>query len=988
MFNAEYTQQGAQVANSADCEFVPFFLLRVTGLPFTVVDQLQFPLTAALVEEILDLEDWQKQSSGPLLAALTAYAEQIVERDTQHKNLDLRRSIANNNGKKAYKLLQMLASHLPGALFAATADWCQKSMHLAELISSGEPTLQSELQQCRMTLRHLFSDENFQRGLLLSSPTLYTELQYYLATPPEKINNRLRRAEEGLLSYFIRAATKTSPYSTFTSTSLGVWQESGEQPVCMNIQDWQQKSSIRFHAGILDAIVRMLATRPEVRPYLCPALNSSLSEITNASYGAASPAVKVEFFIQEKNYTLPLQKRYDEHLLRVKLTPLLKEIINLIVSYNGELAYDEIVEKIVVNSRFEHNNDEKAEYNKAMVREGLEYLEKRSIIAIDLRIPEHEDDAIKLVIKKLAAIPGKWVAMVREMFQHMEALKDAYSTNMAHERAMLLKELEQHTLALCREVGSLQNPPWDGSEQVQKAFPGLLLEDTLLPFTKLSLPQTIWQPVLNDMDALQKIAALVSEEIVWKMMFDCLTKEDQQTLQFPITDVLHYHQYAQKNRHNFFKISHRWRERCPQVSHWIAARQALTSFVTNSVRQAIMQGDKTLVLDPIRLAHIAEALPPVLQQRFSFDHFGQFFIDHGEPRCVLNSTRLGPGAAFSRFSYMFEEEGLKTGNQVYKGFTDSLKQYITRLGEQHGGIYASLTETAGLNVNIHSSLAPYEILLPHNVSLHSLETQLHLRDLHIIQVPETAEAQLWSQRLQKRIFPIHMGFSIPIVQSPLYQTLTSLSPGYPSLNMVALLESDVSEEQKKRTRHYPRIAFGHIVLNRESWKLPFSCLPQRHINDTAFAYFLKVNRWRRTEGLPIEGFRRGRSRSEYQAEVQQGLLAILLNDEPPVLRQSDAPPTGIVGGEVNSTGANKKASWSTLVISDALRKPFYTHFHNYFLVNLLGSALKALPEGETLTFEELLPTRAHHLLKRNAESYTTECVIEIGRKRIVPGESV
>jgi hypothetical protein len=262
------------------------------------------------------------------------------------------------------------------------------------------------------------------------------------------------------------------------------------------------------------------------------------------------------------------------------------------------------------------------------------------------------------------------------------------------------------------------------------------------------------------------------------------------------------------------------------------------------------------------------------------------------------------------------------------------------------------------------------------MSLHSIETQLPLSDLHIVQVPETAETQVWSQRLQKRIFPIHLGFSIPTVLSPLYQRLVSLFSRHPSFNMVAILESDLPEEQKKRSRHYPRIALGHVVLNRESWKLPFSCLPQRAMHETAFDYFLKVNRWRSAENLPVEGFRCFSSRSEYQVAMQKRLLVSLLENDKPALQQS-AAPSASPADAVKTKEVSKKRDTDILAMSNSLRKPFYINFHNYFLVNLLGSALRTLPEGETLTFEEMLPTRAQHVLRRDTESYATECVIEV-----------
>src|SRR5262249_45936794 len=99
-------------------------------------------------------------------------------------------------------------------------------------------------------------------------------------------------------------------------------------------------------------------------------------------------------------------------------------------------------------------------------------------------------------------------------------------------------------------------------------------------------------------------------------------------------------------------------------------------------------------------------------------------------------------------------------------------------------------------------------------------------------------------------------FSLLQMLPPLYQALVTTTTHYPLFDLITLLESQLSFEEKQQPRHYPRIALGHVILNRESWRIPAAMVPQREAQETSFDYFLKMNRWRVANDLPLTGFRR------------------------------------------------------------------------------------------------------------------------------------
>src|SRR6185312_237767 len=108
---------------------------------------------------------------------------------------------------------------------------------------------------------------------------------------------------------------------------------------------WQQQRTVRFHAGLLATIAHHLAARPEVRPYLYPALNTTLNRVTESGPTQADEIEKIEIFTQEK--VKESKYIYQERLVRIRINSLARELINAIEQAGGTRTYQEIVAQVV-----------------------------------------------------------------------------------------------------------------------------------------------------------------------------------------------------------------------------------------------------------------------------------------------------------------------------------------------------------------------------------------------------------------------------------------------------------------------------------------------------------------------------------------------------------------------------------------------------------------------------------------------------------------
>jgi len=961
--------------NHEDLLLAPCFLMRVTGLPFSTVEQLQFPRTMAMIKELLSIEAWQSEHSNALQDALREECKLIQEKELQHKGLDLRRAMASQNATKAHKLLHLLAPHLPEELACSCEEWCKYSLRRGELLSRGELTLQEELAENRKKLRQFFRHDAFQHGLLLSSDTLYSELQNYLNTPAEKSNNRLRRAEEGLLSYFVRMATKTSPFSTFCSTTVGSWQQCSEyqSSSSLTIHNWQQQRHIRLHPHLLNTIIQMLVTRPEIRPYLHPTLNTTLHWISESQSTEqpvdARTGEKIEILVQDE--VKGRKYSYQERLARIRVNPRMRAIITCIEQHNGTLTYRDIVDHVTDSLLPDINDAAQRSQVEQKVAATLEVLAQHTVIALDLRIPAHEDNKLRFLLNQLATIPGTWVAEIRHTLEQIQQVLDGITSATAQELEHLLPRLRDQIIDVCREIGSLQDPPWDPTETVNKIYPTLILEDATLPHAQVSLERQAWQPVLQDLTALQEIAPLLDLAAVAKINMDHWAREALAQLPSHSEDLMTCHMRFWKEFMLNDEVQQRWKQQDPHFAQLREQQRALTTLLAGRIQQAQQEQAHIVHIDPNELHQLAQSFPAFLRQRYPLAHFGQLFFEQGEPHMMLNAIWTGPGTAFSRFSYPFQHLTVPGTPDAADRETviQALRAYITKLGRRYGLAYASIAETGGINVNTHCPLTPYEILFPLSISQHPQEEQLSLRELRVRLHAQTHEFELFSPRLQTSIAPLHLGFSLIQMMPPLYQALVTTATHYPLHDIVTLLESRLTAEQKQEVRHYPRIALGHIILNRECWKIPAAMIPRREAGETAFDYFLKLNRWRSDLGLSNVGFRRVIAASEIEDKITflKRLHQLPVTEKKQIDDEQDKQET---------SGKTEKGT-ATRHISDTLSKPFYLDFENYFLLALFNTAMKALPDEETLTIEEVLPTPGQHLLREGQESYSTEFILEL-----------
>ena len=129
---------------------------------------------------------------------------------------------------------------------------------------------------------------------------------------------------------------------------------------------------------------------------------------------------------------------------------------------------------------------------------------------------------------------------------------------------------------------------------------------------------------------------------------------------------------------------------------------------------------------------------------------------------------------------------------------------------------------------------------------------------------------------------------------------------------------------KGQVTRRPRITFGDIVLERQTWNVPAASFPQRGAEETDSHYFLGVNRWRRSHGLPRHVFARvaiDRTKSRATMAAEEADKATTKADKAPVFSRKPLAVDFDSWFSILLLENLHRVSQSGLLVSEALPGP-------------------------------------------------------------------
>ncbi|WP_436533328.1 lantibiotic dehydratase [Actinoplanes sp. HUAS TT8] len=290
-------------------EVAPYALIRLSGLPS--------PTAPAAARRFGELAEALIARERDLRALAESLGQRLHDSRDQHELrfhrsvvLPLRRDV--HNGRRPAPALRAALGDLPDRLpgldtWLHLAD--QRELLRQRLADHTAAALAAE----RAVLAGLCAAEPLRRAVALSSAALLSGLDRAAAAGSTP-DARARKAEPKILRYALRATTKTSPWSWFTTVGWGVWDEHDDV-----LDQTPAHPSTAVNRVLTAALDKALLARPEIRGRLtfrlAPALTVAGQEI---GFRRDDPSISTIVLVHEQQVRLPRTRALDLVIAEVR----------------------------------------------------------------------------------------------------------------------------------------------------------------------------------------------------------------------------------------------------------------------------------------------------------------------------------------------------------------------------------------------------------------------------------------------------------------------------------------------------------------------------------------------------------------------------------------------------------------------------------------------------------------------------------------------
>lgn len=946
----------------------PHFVCRVTGLPVRHIEDMRSTRLAEMCALIQRAKDHIVATALTLEQYVFALAGSVNDRKQKNNLLQLKRDIHN------LRPSSVACNDDLRSLFEEKAMCDIDNLFSAlekrdRLLEEFDRVFAVELAKTREAFRKSIEHPDFQKGLLISSQSLFAAAKNYLSNDCSNLNGRNEQVERGLLRYFTRMAMKTTPFGTFCALIPGTIgfdgpDHSDDKEILRIDGAVEPKTSyVRINKSLYGVLVNHLKSRPAVRARLTVELNPTVENRRN-TFRFLSLVNRQEVF---------------QHL---QINDALA-LMHATLSEHSCISHGQLVEILCGNSRLETSTEEATSYVDKLLELGF--------LRFRMGIADQEADWDLPLTKMLDTIEDEHAGNISALLGKLRGICDRLPATSVEDRPALIESGLSLIDSSFKEMNILPN------------------SHVVLPFyedatcdARVSLPPRVLDPLISRLKRLvcltARIAVPRAEQASMRHFFDSFygdQKDSVPLLQF-------YEDYYREHLKAHLEKSQRLRNGIKDeevrkydvgnpfglevVRHIGSAHRAITDLVRKRWIEDRLADE--IRIDGQELAEIAKDVEEPGTVCRSVSVFAQLVPPKGDHRghrlYVQNAYyNLGFGKYFSRFLYLLP---------------GALDRHLLRDNESLSkDRMAEVCGDADFNANLHPQLLGWDISYPTGES-NSTRQQIACNDIQVERDLNDAHNLILRQiTTGAKVVPIDLGFLNPQMRPPLFQLLTQFTPA--SIFSVHLPDAITDISQASRTQdksgepsdqsqrepvvvrpeilYRPRVVLdGCMVISRKRWSVPQSLFPIRLPNESTSRYYLRVQAWRHEHGIPDEVFIRVQPIPEVRGSVPSppSENRIVQDDH----ERSERRGSAKVSDSAEKAGPTRKETTpvqQNKSVSRDIHKPQYVDFNNPLLVDLFGHT-----HGNhgrfSVTLEERLPSTGQ-LFWAGKDQLVTEFIFQI-----------
>lgn len=976
-------------------QLFPHFLMRVGGQPFERLESLNLTKPFQVIERI----NVHKREIGILREKMCDELYLIIKalKDPHDrvKLLNIKRDIFNGRSLLSEEV-EVLKRYFTAEMFTCFREYQSASEEVSSLIAQGEQLFSAEMSFIRNNLRHLATNAELQKGLLLSSHSLLKRINgEYLNKDLKDFHKSDYDTERSLVKYLSRMCAKTSPFSTFTNLAKGTLHggngskgEGGRAVAGVSLRSNQRTttvSHIRLNNHLYRFLLNLLTENSAIYSSFLLKLNPTLTR-------------------EEEQYCFLVNSDNVESFQYLPANPALEVCRNLVAAESEGLSYRGLVQKIVEGEYFDAETEEIASLIERLIDFGF--------LEFNIGVSGNDPDWDMRLREKLEEI-ADGVPLLTPLIQTLEHIRDLahrYATADPTSRKEILEDAYARFRSICmslHEAAGLPQeereppegrrssapaatePPASSSNAIEDA------EDKDGVFTRRRDTRFNFRPeqifyedtsidISPEFDE-EKTRELVSAVhcLLKELSFFEIARDERERMRYYFSGkygpanavpLLTFYEdyYREIKRPEEERIDALQKERRTKLRQEASPDHqgqfiAKESDIFAEARQEI--ADSILLVPEIeerrhlrsawseRLAALIEAqgTAPGEEVRITLEHIRAI------NRTLSIDVPGGHPTSYGMFIQFFDEQGQPDGRDGLKGVlngpTPGFGKMISRflhifepemtdaqrewnLATEQNSILAEACDTSFFNANLHPPLMPFEVAIPDSNNSLPVTQQIPVTDLAVSFDESSRSLRLIHTPSGRFVYVFDLGLQNIMGRSPLYQllcqfTLANTPSGLPlreAINGIYERKDRLAGEGEISVR--PRIMFEDcVVLQRRAWIVPKRLLPLRRQQEGDWAYFIRLNEWRLERGIPEEVF-----------------VFILPQTTPELIPAEGAKRLG----------------------RDDY-KPQYVSFRNPLLVKLLEGLMSKAPES--CKIEEMLP-RSDQLLGTKEGRRVTEFLIQ------------
>lgn len=789
--------------------FGKYFFARFCGLPATLPDELAGSRSWHLTQDILSLDDELAKDAEELSDLLYTAIGGLGDLSLKPRLVALRRSIHGKRLPARMEWDEELARALPAQTSDRVVRWLETMRRQQEARRELSATVDQDRADETAKLFKTAADPMFRHALSQASPTLLDELTRRQA--------RFKpRTIVGLTKFVSRAATKTSPYSTFTATAAGTWSDDG--PALSSSGDDTIACVLELDRMVLEQLTGALLLREEVTRGLHVRPNPSLREVNG-------------------RYTF-LGHRPAEPLMSVPTTPRIAACLRIV---GDQCSLAHLHDTLA--STASQSKESVARFCARLLAIGaLEYVGPVS--------DQSENPLNDLIGHLVATAPG-----LSDLTADLTALRDELTGELRPTETDGYRTRQTAIAQLLTAIGRRLGLNWPPPDVLGKiAFH----ENAVLPHGLLTASRAEWQPVLDDLDVLRRWLSLHDRMLPVRMalgeyvghrfgagaapafldvhtaiQFD-LAREDADCPDWlrPLRPFLQLSKPVPAEVLEHSPV--------PELALLHRLRQKSLETVLSGVRDGTV-----LRTDPAVLADLAAGWPNWVRTPGSIACYVQPEFGGDRLTAVVNTISGGYGKGSGRWARLLRQAG---GPEFSTGRTASDAEHIPVLAELSG--------TFGVSVNLRAPTAPYEIDYPYTTTTRPAPERIPLRDLVVRHEPGSGTLELVARSTGRLIQPAHLGMlADPLLPPAARLLLAAFGQSYllhPSLSLFKPAPADRTQD----VEFLPRVEVGRLVVQRAEWRAPIDQVPVRRAGETDADHLLRLAGWLRAHGIPRRSFMR------------------------------------------------------------------------------------------------------------------------------------